>query len=177
MPISKVRGLFKPLIDRVLVSTADKIATSARGKAKTKRIASAIEVGVVQETGDGRSTITVGIDLEKAPEGAAYEFGSGLWGPEGQKYPILPKNGKFLKFPWPQASNIGPGRPPGSVSKSVVNADGMAYLPGVMHPGVKPEPALIPALEENIGFFQEKVLGVTVESIIDSLGPRVEIIR
>ena len=105
-----------------------------------------------------------------------YEQGTGIHGPGGSKYTISPRDGKsVLKFMFPQAMNIGPGSPPGSVAKSVTNAEGLAYLPSVQHPGVKAKPILLQAIQNK----QAQMLGIIGQNLEFKIfdGPRVEIIR
>lgn len=84
-----------------------------------------------------RWTITIGTNVEYA---RAQEFGSGLHATRGpkKKIKISPKRKKALAFKWPNAPS---GLEPSKSGKHV-------FL-SVMHPGVKPQPYLRPALEES----------------------------
>jgi hypothetical protein len=124
------------------------IARLARGFAPTQRITGAISsnVPVVSE---GYIESNVEVDLEKAPEGAAYEFGSGIWGTRDKKgkYPILPKpsnpTGKLI-FKWEN-------EPVGVMLGAPHTKDGKVILKKVMHPGVVAKPYLEPAFESEAG--------------------------
>ena len=79
--------------------------------------------------------IKVGTNLEYAP---AQELGSGLYGPKGEKYPIV---GSPLAFEWEGA--------PAEVEHMRDPKSGLFFFNKIMHPGVKPQPYLIPALTES----------------------------
>jgi hypothetical protein len=100
-------------------------------KAPTQKIKEAISVGDVVNDGEGIYHIDVKVDLVKAPEGRAYEYGSGLHNPlKSDTYPINPVKGMFLAFYWEK------------LGKRVV-------LPHVNHPGVAARPYIKPSIEEN----------------------------
>ena len=84
-------------------------------------------------------------------------MGSGLTGPKRQRYPIRPKNpGGVLHFPWPQASNIKSRKGIPTTELENVNFEtgeftgGEAYLPMVMHPGIRPRPFLQKGLDASL---------------------------
>lgn len=128
-----------------LVEAADMLATKARQNVASKNIpqniAGAIMVGQVVQDSSTRYHIDVIVDTRKAPAAAAYEFGSGEHATRGNvgKYPIVPKEKKFLAFHWPKVDGE-PGfrRLP----------DGRVLLYKVEHPGVEARPYMKPALEE-----------------------------
>lgn len=124
---------------------------AARSKAKTKKIRAGFEIGQVVENGRQYS-----IEIRNmAPEAAAYEFGSGLFSTKQapRKILIRPKNGVVLAFNMPEALNI-------QYDKVRPGPGGEVFLPQVLHPGVKPEPFMQPALEEVRGQMV-KVIGKT----------------
>ena len=80
------------------------------------------------EEGDGVIRITTTV---KAPDARAQEYGSGLHAQKGvkAKYPIRPKNKKFLAFNW----EIATANP----EKFNFLPDGRVILNSVQHPGIK----------------------------------------
>lgn len=72
-------------------------------------------------------------------DAAAQEFGSGLHSTRGPKakYPIVPRNKKFLAFHWEKANDSIPRLP-----------DGRVMLMSVMHPGIESRPYIKPAVTE-----------------------------
>lgn len=153
-----------------LTRSAGIFAAKARSKAQSnnvpKNIPGAIEVGQFQANGTTYK-ITVSVDLKKAPAAAAYEYGSGIHATKKTpaKYPILPKNKKFLAFKWPKVD----GDP-----RFRRLPDGRVVLPSVDHPGVEAKPYMMPAFQESkaeirqlIGQeFRLKVLGKIVDEEI-----------
>jgi len=128
-----------------LTAAASLLAEKAKAKADSKNVPEVsknMKVGKVETKGTGALGITISIGMKEneAPAAAAYEFGSGLHGKEGKKYPIVPrKSGGFLVFPkerWP-----GYAPPP--------DAPNVFFFSKVMHPGVEARPYMKPAIEEN----------------------------
>ena len=130
-----------------LTAAASLLAEKAKQKVTSNakvpnNIAENMKVGKVETKGTGALGITISIGMKEneAPAAAAYEFGSGLHGKEGKKYPIVPrKSGGFLVFPkerWP-----GYAPPP--------DAPNVFFFSKVMHPGVKARPYMKPSIEEN----------------------------
>ena len=128
-----------------LIAAANLLAEKAKAKADSlnvPKVSKNMKVGKVENNGSGALGITISIGMkdDEAPAAAAYEFGSGLHGKEGKKYPIVPrKSGGFLVFPkesWP-----GYQPPP--------DAPNVFFFSKVMHPGVKAKPYMKPAIEEN----------------------------
>ena len=97
--------------------------------------------------------------------GAAQEFGSGLHHRDPAKrakYPILPgavtgkSSAKVLAFKWPGGPKPHPA----------YNAElDMYFFAKVMHPGVKPQPYLRPALEE----LRPKIANLVLSAMIGEL--------
>lgn len=151
---SKVSNLVQSALIKVITFQLGRIAEEARRLAKTQRIRENIEVPPV-EVSEGTLVAAIRVDASEdtgAPEALAYEYGSGIWGKEGAKYPITPKDGKVLAFDWPQAANIGSREGVRDIVTPVTPIagggfeGGRAILPSVMHPGVKAEPYLAPAI-------------------------------
>jgi hypothetical protein len=132
-----------------------------------------ITVGTATVTDTGAS---IGITTEnKGDDNArvtlAFELGSGLFGKEGQKYKIKPKNANLLAFMWKDAASIGVREG----VKEVVDKTGKAILPWVMHPGIKPNPFLQRSIDASSDRMLE-IIGQNFEyQILD--GPRVEVIK
>lgn len=143
-----------------LADLADKIATKARSLAKTKRIASAISIDPVVAREEGQLSIDIVVSLITAPEFPAYEWGSGLFGPKGEKYLIVPIYAGILVFPEERWPNFVPGLTP------VAPYKGKFYLPRVMHPGVHAEPCMKPAIDEERDKLDASILDNLVVNII-----------
>ena len=98
-------------------------------------IQEAIFTEAPQMDGSDKAHVNVVVDLQRAPYGAAYEFGSGIHSTAGKvgKYRI-PKEGStsVLVFPWNPPENPE-GREIWSFTK-------------VMHPGVEGKPYLRPTI-------------------------------
>ena len=91
--------------------------------------------------------------IADTPYAAAHEFGSGLHGERGAKYPIRPKNKKALR--WPVQGFIGPTSPG---QASVGSSSGFAFAKVVMHPGVKATRYFERAAESSIDDLAEEML-------------------
>lgn len=143
-PISKLKGLLNSGLIKVITAQLNRIGDEARRLAKTERIKRNIQVLPV-EVHDRVLTATIRVDASDtgAPEALAYEYGSGIWGREGKKYPIEPKEKDALAFLWPDAASIAQRE---GVTKVNFGEGGKVVLPRVMHPGVKAEPYLAPAV-------------------------------
>jgi len=85
----------------------------------------------VDEKGDGEFIIRITADRKIAPDARAQEFGSGLHARRGvkRKYPIIPKNRKFLAFNW-EVANAQP-------ENFKFLPDGRVMLGSVQHPGIE----------------------------------------
>ena len=140
-----------------------------------------ITVGTVTVTDTGAS---IGISTEDQGKDnkrvtLAFELGSGLFGKEGQKYRIEPKKaGGVLHFPWSIAQNIGPREGVKSIVHPIPGTnpqEAEAFLPYVMHPGIKPNPFL----QRSINNVSDRMMDVLDQNfelqILD--GPKVEYIR
>jgi hypothetical protein len=105
-------------------------------------IQNATSVEAPIKEGDGYS-VTIKIDLKKAPYAWAYEKGSGLHGLMGAKYPILPRNVPEMKFPLSDWPNFQPG-----LTKVAPNKYGVFALTKVSHPGVEEKPYIEPTITQ-----------------------------
>lgn len=85
----------------------------------------------VEEKAEGEYIIRITADRKVAPDARAQEFGSGIHARRGMKgkYPIRPRNGKFLAFNW-EVANANP-------DKFSFLPDGRVLLPIVQHPGIQ----------------------------------------
>jgi hypothetical protein len=87
--------------------------------------------------------VKIKIDLTKAPYAQAYEEGSGVHGPEGKTYPIVPKASKDMVFPEGDWPNFVPG-----LTRVAPNKNGLFFLTHVEHPGVEKKPYIAPTIKE-----------------------------
>lgn len=131
-----------------LTRQAQKVANDAKKNAKwSSDIPDAISSTKAEKIGNGVFSVKVIVDLKKAPQARAFEYGSGIHATRGQakKYPIAPKNVAHLAFDWP-------GRDPtwkhGKKFAGML-PDGRFLFNYVDHPGVKQNAFLWPAMESN----------------------------
>jgi hypothetical protein len=111
----------------IIIQIANMIVESAKSLSSwSQHISSSFSISAVTELPDGMM-ITVG---NKAPEALAFERGSGIHGPTGEKYIIAAKNAPFLAF-------MGTHEFEGQ----------LIQIPLVHHPGVAARPFLHPANE------------------------------
>lgn len=122
-----------------LILSGKLVSQRAQRKAPrdTGRLKRSIHEGKPYKKGRTAMAIDVGTNVEYA---AAQEFGSGLHAEKGPKKPIeiRPVRKQALAFEWPDAPA---GLTPSKTGKYV--------FARVMHPGVKAQPYLRPALEES----------------------------
>lgn len=140
---NKISAFLDAQINEVLLRGANAIANDARANAPTERIKANINVSPVENTASGKQ-IRVYVDIrdDHAPEGAAYEFGSGIHGEKGDTYPINARNVPNLVFFWTKMDKWFVG-------------------PHVDHPGVAARPYLAPAVAKN----RATVLGLLSRAI------------
>ena len=138
-PEAMQKGL--DLIAALMGATMDVIKLIAMGTAPTRRIAGAIDT-TKPETKGSQIVADVHVDLIKAPEGAAFELGSGIHGRKGHTYPIVPKQADALVFKWANEDKSA-GHPH--------TPDGKVILPFVNHPGIVERPYLGPAFNARTG--------------------------
>jgi hypothetical protein len=122
-------------------------------------IADAISVPNSPKADEGRYSVAIVIDLQKAPAAGAFEWGSGIHSTKGRAgtYPITPRNAPMLAFFWER------------IDKFVV-------LPRVDHPGVSPRPYIKPTIEETLPQVK-KILGRAFVVEVMRGQKRLEIIR
>lgn len=152
--LKKMRGAATNAIKRGLILSGMLVAQRATRRAPrlTGRLKRSITHGKpYKRRGKARYAIDVGTNVEYA---AAQELGSGIHAEKasfvhaimgirvsgGQPYPIRPVKKKALAFVWPNApAHIRPNPETGKV-----------IFAQVMHPGVRPQPYLRPALNDSI---------------------------
>lgn len=152
----KMRGVATNAIKRGLILSGMLVAQRATRRAPrlTGRLKRSITHGKPYKRKRTRWAIDVGTNVEYA---AAQELGSGIHaeGGGGQPYPIRPVKKKALAFVWPDhPPHIEPDPETGKV-----------VLAKVMHPGVKPQPYLRPALNESI----PEIKGLLLHTLIVGL--------
>ena len=94
--------------------------------------------------GNNKYGITIHISHPAAP---AYEFGSGLHGPKGEKYIIAPKQANALNIPfsrWPDF--VFPVKPGKRMIGYNESGEGV-LLRSVEHPGIVARPFVIPSIQ------------------------------
>ena len=85
------------------------------------------------------------------------ESGTGLYGPKGKKYEILPKNGKALAFMFPNATTPANGK------------GGEHVFKGVMHPGIKARHFIEKVMEDkSVENEWNKMLYKELEKLVNS---------
>lgn len=119
----------------------------------------------------GRITVSTSNKSDKSEERnaditIAYELGSGLTGPKRQRYLIEPTEGKkVLRFPWQVSENISTREG----VKPIVDNAGIANLPYVMHPGIRPKPFLQKGLEASKDELDAIILGEFEDYLVEIL--------
>jgi hypothetical protein len=88
---------------------------------------------VEQAKTKGIHGLVVGGVVSRDPVAEKVELGTGLWGPKHAKYPIVPVNGRVLKFLWWHSSTIT--RKNGTRLKTPKKNMKFATTEMVMHPG------------------------------------------
>jgi hypothetical protein len=170
------RRLMKGLYDEV-----NKIAVKARANADSwshgsegkPKISDGILVGSIQERSEGGMFMDIILDLNKAPQAAAFEWGSGIHDPNNpHKYKIEPKNATMLAFLWPNHT------PPYGSPKfiGVSKKTGKFLWNYVDHPGVEAKPFLTPAIVESKESLKNKLAQAFVQGFMDTT-PRVTVIE
>lgn len=124
------------------------IAEKARQNASwSSDIPGAISVSTVGIQADD-FFCSIEVDLTKAPQARAYEYGSGIHASKGvaEKYPIFPKDKAVLAFHWPgHSADI---KPSGKYA-GVLRGGRMVFF-FVEHPGVEAKPYIAPAVRDGI---------------------------
>lgn len=149
----------------IIIEAASLVADAARDKSSwSKRIPGAISVSEVREWKDGLG-IYIKVDLNKAPEARAYEYGSGIHATHFTASPrqlgaggfieITPRNSPFLAF-------MGTHEWEGQLIVVPPMGGGIVH-----HPGVEARPFLKPATDENRARIRE-ILGKAVRQSISN---------
>lgn len=134
-----------------------------------------IEIGQVQDLGEGSKSISITLGGEKAPYAVAYEYGSGIHGAKGATYKITPHKASLLRFPvgsppegrWPMFSNVG----------TAISEPGQdVYFEEVDHPGVRAKPFVKPSIVK-VAPQITKILGQSFKAEIMSKVERVTVIK
>ena len=142
---------------KVFVKQMKQNLSSLSGKLPADKIKSAIIIHAPAEI-SGTAFIVIEIDLEKAPMARAYEFGSGIHSTEGDKKRYrIPKLGgsSYVAFPKEKWAGYNPPPP----------APDVFVFTHVLHPGVAPQPYMIPALEAS----KEKIRKILGKEFVASV--------
>lgn len=147
----------------VIIQIADMIVNSAKSFSSwSRKISSSFHISAVTELPDGMM-ITIG---NSAPEALAFERGSGIHGPSGEKYDIVPVNKEYLAF----MGTHGFGNEYSQYSLSTKEGIGemnIVITKHVSHPGVAARPYLHPA--------NEAVRPLAMEMVKQALGDAVRL--
>ena len=161
MPISSLTNILR----KNIVKMGNLFAVKARGKASSANVPAvpdAIEVGIPSPLGNVGTKIEVKVNQQKMKDkdgrdisGAewAYEEGSGLYGPKGAKYPIVPKNKSALAFPGSRSFLLERS----GDSLLPIGAKGTMFFAEVEHPGVGERPFFKTTLSEN----EDELVGIS----------------
>lgn len=165
MPINNAIQRFRAFLARnLLVILGNRVVQKAKGKASwSKSIPDAIGLGAVRLDGPDIYSISIDVDLEKAPQARAFEFGSGIHATQGQKgkYSIDPVKATALVFHWENE--------PVGVKNFPHTADGRIILRHVEHPGVAPRPYLAPAIKEEMNFMVRTIMNLIGDVSMDAV--------
>ena len=138
----------------IITQIASMIVEQAKSLSSwSKNISNAFDISPVTELPDGMM-ITIG---NSAPEALAFERGSGIHGPTGEKYDIVPKTKQALAF---LGTNGYRGSASGLLGRLIVT-------PIVHHPGVAARPFMHPA--------NEAVRPMAMEMLKQALGDAVRL--
>lgn len=162
-------------MEQALEFCAKLIAEGARqnsswstGGSRGGSIPSAISTTSVRKLPNGGLSVRVIVDLKKAPQAGAFEFGSGLHDPSNPStYRIDPNKAPYLVFFWTPQSI--PWRSPKfhSIIKSGAGTSGKYFFNYVDHPGVKARPYLRPSRDANIPVIRQ-ILGESFRTVLIS---------
>lgn len=130
-----------------------------------------IEIGQVQDLGEGSKSISITLGGEKAPYAVAYEYGSGIHGAKGATYKITPHKASLLRFP---VGSPPEGRWPNYSGPLQSGED--IYLSEVDHPGVRAKPFVKPSIVK-VAPQITKILGQSFKAEIMSKVERVTVIK
>ena len=100
IPTVSISNILESFLIKELYALGNDVATRARSNAGwSSTIPQAIEVGDVRNEG-GRYSIDIKINTRKAPEAAAFEYGSGIHSIKSPKKYRIPTEGSGLAFFW-----------------------------------------------------------------------------
>lgn len=166
------------LVLSALQKFAEAIVMEARKNASwSSKIPGAISSLQAEKRDDGLYQVVVTINLKKAPEAGAFEFGSGLHATQGRQatYKIAPKTKKYLAFEWDKfdpnfrrenASLLTPKQ-----TEREAKYGNLVFFRFVNHPGVVAKPYMIPAIRKTIS--SDTDFNAVVEAIAFSISRRV----
>ena len=155
--------MLRRFLDSVMLKEIDielrNIVSKAKDNARwSKRIPNAISSTRATVTGDGKYEASIQVDLNIAPEAAAFEFGSGVHRKDNPQTYIIKNRteGKMLQIP-------------ASRWKNKLFNDDPAYLPFVNHPGVAAKPFLIPAVNSRSFYLSRALAKAFGVGILDAI--------
>lgn len=166
MPINNAIQRFRAFLARnLLVMLGNRVTRKAKSKSSwSSTIPDAISLGAVGLEGPDIYSISIEVDLNKAPQARAFEYGSGLHSTQGpkRKYPIDPVKASALVFEWENE--------PQEVADNFPHTpDGKVILRHVEHPGVAPRPYLTPAIEEEMNFMVRSIMNLIGQVSMDAV--------
>ena len=164
MAFSRIKASIEQAVENSIRTGVTRIAEDAKKNSSwSADIPDAIYVGDVKKESSGVWSGEIIVDLKKAPQAAAFEYGSGIHGEEGEEYIIEPDTAPALAFPkskWP-----GYNPPP--------KAPEVFVFPFVMHPGVAAKPYLRPAIEKDRKAIRTLILNGFIKGYKDGIDVKV----
>lgn len=124
----------------------------AKAFAKTADIEKSIQMEDAHLVNPDRAEASLFVKLKDAPEARAFELGSGIHGSFNTKYQIEAKNVPNLIFWWER-------------EKKIFKGPKLGDPPKLGHPGVKAEPALRPAMINNIDLLRRELKAMVRQQI------------
>ncbi len=155
-----IGGLFDGVVQRAnenakhaFHGALTKMANEAKALAPSKHGALVASIRAGEVTGELSAGTLSGYVSASAPGAEAQEFGSGLHGERGAKYPIFPRFRKALRFP---------------ISGTIEGGeDGFAFRKGVMHPGVTAKRYLQRGVEAKMDMLTGELAAVVQLAVMD----------
>lgn len=127
---------------------ANLVVVDAKKRAPVRTGLLRASIGVESVHGQFRDGSLEAVVSAGAPYAAFVEFGTGIWGPEGEWIWVEPVEAEALRFP--------------------IEGGGYAFSAGHYVPGSPPQPYLQPAVEENIHRIG-RVIGDAIELALSRL--------
>jgi len=176
MAFSKLRAKIEQRIEEAIRSGITQIAEDAKSNADwSKDIPDSIRIGDVKQESKGVWSGEIIVDLKKAPQAAAYEYGSGIHGEKGERYIIKPKDAPVLAFPW-NPSYIPWNSPKfKGVIRTGEGTEGKYFFHYVEHPGVEARPYLRPAIIKNRDALKSRFLNLFIKGYREAIDVKVVI--